>query len=182
MGIDVKEIREATMEADATMADAATGAVVTAVDAAVHPVRSVEKGVRRLRKRGEPVNRQLRRQASRTAADVPEITVDVVSGNLAERITLTGLRIARDRARRRDVIGDVLTAGLSVIHRGLSATVHEVGKFEKATEPPTRNGARSSSPARRSTTARSRRTTSRKTTTTRRTTRSTARRTARSRT
>ncbi|HEX6547539.1 MAG TPA: hypothetical protein VF134_02210 [Candidatus Dormibacteraeota bacterium] len=160
MGIDVKEIRDSTMEAEETMAGAATGAIVTAVDAATHPGRTI----RRLERRGEPVNRSLRRQANRTADDIQEAAVDVVSGNLAERITLAGIRLAKSRARRKDVIGDVLSAGLSVLHRGLSATAHEVGKFEKATEPPSRPTARRTSPARRSSTrtTRSRRSTARR--------------------
>lgn len=174
MSIDVKQIREGVTETEETLANAATGAIVSAVGAAANPVSTVRRTVRRLEKRGEPVNRRLERRVERTTEDALDMTVDVVSGNLAERITLAGIRIARDRARRRDMVGDVLFRGMELIHRGLSGYAREVGKFETATEPPARNGERS--PARRSASARPRtrrptrtRTAARRTTTRRRT-------------
>ena len=183
MGIDIKEIRDEAMDAERTMADATTGAIVSVVDAATHPVGTVRKSVRRLAKRGEPVNRRVERRVNRTADEVTETTIDVVTGNLAERFALRGIRMVRDRSRKRDMLGDVLFRGLDLFNTALDGTAKELGKFQKASEPPARSGERRSSPARRSTASRARataRSTSRtKTTRTRRTTtraKSTARR------
>ena len=156
MGIDIKEMRDGTIEAERTMADATTGVVVSVVDAATDPVGTVRKSVRRLARRGEPVNRRVERRVNRTADEVTEVTVDVVSGNLAERVALYGIRLLRDRSRRQDVVGDVLFRGLTLFNTALDGTASELGKFQKASEPPTRNGERRSAPARRSTSSRAR--------------------------
>ena len=169
MGIDIKEIRDDAMDAEKTMADAATGAIVSVVDAATHPVGTARKSVRRLAKRGEPVNRRVERRVSRTSGNVAEATIDVVSGNLAERVALFGIRMVRDRSRKQDMLGDVLHRGLDFFNTALDGTAKELGKFQKASEPPTRSGERKSSPARRSTSTRARATarSTRRTTTTR---------------
>lgn len=157
MSVDVREMREGVVDAEETMANAATGAIVSVVDAATDPVGAVRKTVRRLEKRGGPVNRRLERRVERAAEDAADTTVDVVSGNLAERVTLAGIRVVKNRARRRDVVGDVLFRGVELVHKGLNAYAGELSKFQNATEPPTRNGERSSSPARRSARGRTRR-------------------------
>lgn len=159
MSVDVREVREGVADAEETMANAATGAIVSVVDAAINPVGAVRKTVRRLEKRGEPVNRRLERRVERAAGDAMETTVDVVSGNLAERVTLAGIRVVKNRARRRDMMGDVLFRGVELVHKGLNAYAGELSKYQNATEPPTRNGERSSSPARRSARGRARRAT-----------------------
>lgn len=156
MSIDIKEIQEGAAEAQDTMANVATGAIVDMVDAASHPVSTVRKTARRLERKGDPINTQLRRQATRTRNEVMESVEDVVSGNLAERIALRGIRLTKARARRQDIVGDVLYVGLSLLHRGLRNTLHELNKFEDASVPPARGGERpSSSPARRATARRS---------------------------
>jgi hypothetical protein len=158
MSINIREIQEGAAEAQDTMADVATGAIVDMVDAASHPVSTVRKTARRLERKGEPVNTQLRRQATRTRHQVMDSVDDVVSGNLAERLALRGIRLTKARARRQDIVGDVLYVGLSLLHRGLRNTLHELNKFEDASQPPARGGERTSrtnsrpaSPARRST-------------------------------
>jgi hypothetical protein len=159
MSINIKEIQEGVAEAQDTMANVATGAIVDMVDAASHPVSSVRKTARRLERQGDPVNTQLRRQATRTRNQVMESVDDVVSGNLAERLALRGIRLTKARARRKDIVGDVLYVGLSLLHRGLRNTLHELNKFEDASQPPARGSERSprsSSPARRSTAGRAR--------------------------
>ena len=158
MSINIKDIQEGTAEAQDTMANLATGAIVDIVDAASHPVSRVRKTARRLERQGDPVNTQLRRQATRTRHQVMESVDDVVSGNLAERMALRGIRLTKARARRQDIVGDVLYVGLSLLHRGLRNTLHELNKFEDASQPPARGSERSSrpsSPARRSTARRS---------------------------
>lgn len=121
MSIDVKDIRETVSESEETLADATTGAVVSAVEAATDPVTTVRKTVRRLEKRGEPVNRRIERRVERTANRALGTASDVVTLKLAERLTLRGIRMAKDRARRRDTVGDVLFRGFEILHRGLDS-------------------------------------------------------------
>jgi hypothetical protein len=92
---------------------------------------------------------------------VAEAVEDAVSGNLAERLALKGIRATKNRARRQDILGDVLYVGLSLLHRGVSVTLRQLNKLEDASQPPARTGAtsRSASPARRSSTGRARRST-----------------------
>ncbi len=153
MSIDIKEIREGAAEAQETVADVATGAIVDLVDAATHPVSTA----RRLERKGEPVNKEIRRQVSRqvtrTRKEVVEAVDDVVSGNLAERLTLQGIRATRNRARREDIVGDVLYVGLSLLHRGLRGTVRQLNKLEDASQPPARSSATSRSSSRGGSTA-----------------------------
>lgn len=173
MGIDIREMREGAVEAQDTAANVTTGAIVGLVGAATDPIGTVRKTVRRLDRAGDPVNTQLRRRATQTRNEVSETAGDVVSGNLAQRFALHGISMVKDRARRKDVVGDVLFLGLTYLHRGLQGYRSEVGKFETALQPPVRNGeTRNSGSARRSTTTRARRTAA--------TARRTAKRTARS--
>lgn len=156
MGIDIKEMRDNAIEAQDRAANVATGAIVGLVGAATNPVGAVRSTVRRLDRKGDPVNTQLRRQATRTRNEVIETADDVLSGNLAERVALRSIRMLKDRSRRKDVVGDVLFLGISYLHRGLTAYEREVGKFQDASEPPVRNGeSRNSGSARRSTRTRS---------------------------
>ena len=155
MSIDIKEIQEGAAEAQETVADVATGAIVDMVGAATHPVSTVRRTARRLERQGDPVNTQIRRQVTRTRHEVAEAVEDVVSGNLAQRLALKGIRATKNRARRKDIVGDVLYVGISLLHRGLSTTVHGLNKFEDASQPPARSA--SASPARRSTATRTRR-------------------------
>jgi hypothetical protein len=179
MSIDVKEVRDGVVDTEKAFANVATGAILSAVDAASNPIATARKTARRLEKRGEPVNRRLERRAERTGERAVEATVDVVSGNLAERLTLAGIRLAKARARRRDPIGDVVFRAMELVHRGLKNYVDEVQKFQTATEPPTRNGEHRASPARRSSARRTTRAAARTTRTRRSTARSSQRTTAR---
>jgi|SRR5690349_17910314 hypothetical protein len=159
MSIDIQEIQEGAAEAQETVADVATGAVVDLVDKATHPVSTVRKTARRLERKGDPVNTQIKRQVTRTRHEVEETVEDVVSGNLAERLALQSIRATRNRARRLDIVGDVLYVGLSLFHRGVGVTRRRLSKLEDASNPPARNGsaARTASPARRSSRTRTRR-------------------------
>ena len=82
MSIDIQEIQEGAAEAQETVADIATGAVVDIVEKATHPVSTARKTARRLERKGEPVNTQLKRQVTRTRHEVEDAVEDVVSGNL----------------------------------------------------------------------------------------------------
>ena len=155
MSIDIKESQEGAAEARETAADVATGAIVDMVGAATHPVSTARRTARRLERQGDPVNTRIRRQVTRTRHEVADAVDDVVSGNLAQRIALKGIRATKNRARRKDIVGDVLYVGLSFLHRGLSTTVHQLNKLEDASQPPARNA--SASVARRSNSGRARR-------------------------
>jgi len=155
MSIDIKEIQEGAAEARETVADVATGAIVDVVGAATHPVTTARRTVRRLKRQGDPVNTRIGRQVTRTRREVKEAVDDVVSGNLAQRLALKGIRATRNRARRQDIVGDVLYVGLSLLHRGLSDTLHQLNKLEDASQPPARSA--SAAPTRRASTGRSRR-------------------------
>lgn len=162
MSIDIKEVRNETREgageARETVTNAATGAVVSMMDAATDPVGTARREVRRLARRGEPVNRRVAQRVERTTDEVIETADDVVSGNLAVRLALNGIRVVRNRSRRKDVIGDVLHGGLSLVNTVLDGTARELGKFQQATQPPSRSAERRPSPARRSPARRARRT------------------------
>ncbi len=157
MSIDIQEIQEGAAEAQETVTDVATGAVVDLVDKATHPVSTVRKTARRLERKGDPVNTQIKRQITRTRHEVEETVEDVVSGNLAERLALKSIRATKARARRLDIVGDVLYVGLSLFHRGVGGTRRRLSKLEDASQPPSRNGSstRTASPARRSSAQRS---------------------------
>src|SRR5205823_5509686 len=138
MSIDIQEIQEGAAEAQETVADIATGAVVDIVEKATHPVSTARKTARRLERKGEPVNTQLKRQVTRTRHEVEDAIEDVVSGNLAERLALKSIRATKNRARRLDIVGDVLYVGLSLFHRGVSGTRSRLTKLEDASQPPAR--------------------------------------------
>ncbi|HEX6348469.1 MAG TPA: hypothetical protein VF160_03670 [Candidatus Dormibacteraeota bacterium] len=153
MSIDIQEIQEGVAEAQETVADVATGAIVDVVDKATHPITSVRRTARRLERKGDPVNTQIKRQVTRTRHEVEDAVEDVVSGNLAERVAIRSLRATKNRARRLDIVGDVLYVGLSLFHRGVGGTRRRLSKLEDASQPPARNGSttRTASPSRRRT-------------------------------
>jgi len=142
MSIDINEIQEGAAEVQDTVADVATGAVVDIVDKATHPITTVRKTARRLERKGEPVNTEIKRQVARTRHQVEDAVEEVVSGSFAERLALRGIRVTKNRARRQDIVGDVLYIGLSLFHQGLTGTRRRLGKLEDATRLPVRTGAR----------------------------------------
>lgn len=141
-----------------TAADTTTGAIVSVVDAAANPSGTARKAGRRLARKGAPVNTRLRRSATRTGNEVTAAAEDVISGNLAERVALQGIRILKNRARRRDMVGDVLHQGLRAVSVALDGTARELGKFQEATRPPVRSGESRGAAARRSPANQARRT------------------------
>lgn len=120
MGIDIQELREGPVEApDAIAATAKT------------------------------IRRTVRRRATGARKQIEGTANAVITGNLPSRAALHGLRLAKDRARRKDIVGNVLYVGLSYLHRGLTAYERELGKFQAATRPPVRNGGNGGNGARR---------------------------------
>jgi len=179
MELEVKDVTDQAKETEATLADAATGVVVAMADAASHPFRTARREVRRLERQGAPVNRKLDRNVKRAAGEAAEFTEDVIDGTLPERWALTGIRVLKNRARRKDTVGELLFRGFQVVNGGLERYLKTVQRFEDATEPPARGSG--SSGARKPTTAGTARSTARKARSTARRARSTATR-ARTRT
>jgi hypothetical protein len=178
MEFEVTEITETVGEDANRAADVAAGAVVEAADAAVHPISTLKKQARRLEKKGRPITRAAERDVEKAAEQAFEMTYDVVSGALPERVALAGIRVLKNQARRKDVVGDVAFRTLKLMNMGFERALRTLNKFEDASEPPAREPKRRS--ATRSTTRRrtaaARSTTRRTTTRARRTTRRTARR------
>lgn len=130
MSVDVKDMREEAAEA-------------------VEPATNATEG--------EPVNRRVERRVQEAADDAAEAIADVVSGNLAERLALNGIRVISNRSRKQDLIGNVLHRGLGIFNTVLDGTAKELGKFQAASRPPARSGGRrNTAAARRSTSRRAR--------------------------
>jgi len=170
MAVDIKKAvenaAETTVETGAMGADLVSGAAVTVAEnvsrAVTHPVREVRK----LERRGAQANKQL----SHDVAELIEDTEEAFEAVMPEKVALLGIHAIKQRARRKDLIGDVAYRTLEVINGGLETVLRTLNRFENATEPPARPTAargRTASPARRSTksraTGRVRRTARRKT-------------------
>jgi hypothetical protein len=178
MEFEVTEITESVGEDANRAADVAAGAVLEAADAAVHPISTLKKQARRLEKKGRPITRAAERDVEKAAEQAVEMTYDVVSGALPERVALAGIRVLRGQARRQDMLGAVAYQTLKLMNTGFERALRTLNKFENASEPPAREPRRRSTSSSRST----RRSTSRRTAAARTTTRRTAtraRRTAR---
>ena len=176
MEFEVKEITETVSDDAGRVADMAAGAVAEAADAAVHPIATFKKQARRLEKKGRPITRAAEKDVEKATEQAFEITTDVVSGALPERVALAGIKMLKGQARRNDMVGDVAYRTLKLMNMGLERALKTLNKFEDASEPPARQPRRSSarSTRRRSGTART--ATRRTATRARRTTRRTARR------
>lgn len=145
MELEVKDVTGQAKDAESTLADAATGVVLSMADAATHPVRTVRREVRKLERKGAPVNRRVDRQVKRAAGEAAEFTEDVIDGTAPERWALTGIRMLKDRARRKDTLGDLLYQGLAVVNGGLERYLKTVQRFESATTPPAKGSGSTSS-------------------------------------
>src|SRR5918912_2977236 len=82
------------------VADLATGAIVGVADAATHPLQTLRNQARQLRRRGQPVNEDLVKDAGAAGEQFAETGEEVASGRLAERIALQGVRLVKQQARR----------------------------------------------------------------------------------
>jgi len=138
MELEMKDIQNDTKEAEATMSDAATGAVLGIVDAASHPVSTAKREIRKLEHRGQPVNRKLARQVERNLDEAVETTGEFLDGTIPEKFVLSGLRLVKNTARRRDLVGNVAYRTLEVLNGGLEMTLRTLNRLENASEPPAR--------------------------------------------
>ena len=175
MEFEVKEITETVNEEANRVADVAAGAVVEAADAAVHPIATLKKQARRLEKKGQPITRAAEKDVEKATEQALEMTYDVVSGALPERVALAGIKVLKGQARRNDVVGDFAYRTLKLMNIGFERALRTLNRFEDASEPPAREPRRRSASSRRRTAA-VRSSTRRTATRARRTTRRTARR------
>ena len=144
MAVEIRETSEKTVE-NATMgADLVTGAAVTVAEnvtrAVSHPVREA----RRIERRGAAANKRF----SRDVADFVEDTTEVIDAIMPEKVALLGIHAIKDRARRKDLIGDVAYRTLELVNGGLEAVLGTLNRLERATTPPTRPGTSHTRPAR----------------------------------
>src|SRR5919201_2760986 len=147
MEFEVKEITETVNEDANRVADVAAGAVVEAADAAVHPIATLKKQARRLEKKGQPITRAAERDVEKATEQALEMTYDVVSGALPERVALAGIRVLKGQARRNDMVGNVAYRTLKLMNMGLERALRTLKKFEDASEPPAREPKRRRSKA-----------------------------------
>lgn len=111
-------------------ADLLAGATAAAVETVTHPVRTIRK----LERKGAPINRGIRTSAVRQA----EETGEALQAYLPEQVLLGGLRLVKERARRRDLIGEIAFRALEIINDGLGAATAVVRRMERASTPPSR--------------------------------------------
>ena len=140
MAVEIKQsargAAEDTVETTVMGADLVTGAAVTVAEnvsrAVSHPVREAHK----IERRGAAANRQIRRRVSGVVDDAVE-TLDAV---MPEKVALLGIRAVKERARRKDLVGDVAYRTLEFVNGGLEMVLGTLNRLERATEPPTRPG------------------------------------------
>ena len=140
MAIEIKETAseaaERTVENTVMGADLVTGAAVTVVEnvarAVSHPVREAHK----IERRGAAANTRMRRRVSGAVEDAAE-RIDAV---MPEKVFLFGVHAIKERARRKDVLGDVAYRALEVVNGGLEMVLGTLNRLERATKPPTRPG------------------------------------------
>lgn len=123
-------------------ADTATGATAEAVEASTDTASAGTRQVRRLERRGGPLNRQLRRQVRRATEQAVQTTVGVFDGTIPGRLVLRGFGVVRDRARERDMIGEFAFRYLQLVHGGVERAARSLARLEDATTPPARHGGR----------------------------------------
>lgn len=136
MAVEIKETTEKAVENVVMGADLVTGAAVTVAEnvsrAISHPVREARK----IERRGAAANKQF----GRDVADLVEETGEAIEAIMPEKVALFGIHAIKDRARRKDLIGDVAYRTLELVNGGLEAVVVTLNRLERATKPPTRTG------------------------------------------
>lgn len=131
---NVVKSAEAVEEQGAMGADLLTGAAAAAVETVAHPGRTMRK----LERKGAPINREIRTSSVRRA----DHTANALQAYLPEQIVLGGLRLVKERARRKDLIGTIAYRTLEVINDGLGVATSVVKRMERASTPPSRGTAK----------------------------------------
>ena len=148
MAVEIKETTESAVEnavENVTMgADLVTGAAVTVAEnvtrAVSHPVREARK----IERRGAAANTRF----GRDVADFVEDTTEGIDAIMPEKVALLGIHAIKDRARRKDLMGDIAYRTLELVNGGLEAVLGTLNRLERATTPPTRPGTTHTRPAR----------------------------------
>ncbi len=127
MAVEIKETTESAVEnavENVTMgADLVTGAAVTVAEnvtrAVSHPVREARK----IERRGAAANKRF----GRDVADFVEDTTEGIDAIMPEKVALLGIHAIKDRARRKDLMGDIAYRTLELVNGGLEAHPHPPG-------------------------------------------------------
>ena len=169
------EVGSVVMGVDLVSGTAATVAenITRAVS---HPTREAHK----IERRGAAVNKRI----GQDMAGLAENTTEAIDAMMPEKLALFGIHVIKNRARRKDLVGDFAYRTLEFVNGGLEAVLGTLNRLERATQPPTRPGTSHKRPSRpvRKATGSARRTAGRAAASTTKTVRSTARRgTARAR-
>lgn len=118
--------------------DAATGAAAEIVEATSDPVGTATRQARRLERRGAPVNRHVERRVRRATARAVQTTTSVLDGTIPERLLIRSLHVMKNRARRRDLVGEAAFRYLQLVHRQFGRAAKSLSRFEDASQPPAR--------------------------------------------
>jgi len=148
MAVEIKETNnsavESAVEGAVTGADLVSGAAVTVAEnvtrAISHPVREARK----IERRGAAANKRL----GKDVAGFVDDTAEAIDAIMPEKVALLGIHAIKDRARRKDLIGDVAYRTLELVNGGLEAVLGTLNRLEKATTPPTRPGTAHTRPSR----------------------------------
>jgi hypothetical protein len=148
MAIEIKEtsenVAENVVENVVMGADLVTGAAVTVAENVTRAVNHPVREARKIERRGARVNQRF----GKDVAGIMEDTVEMVGAIMPEKVALLGIHAIKDRARRKDLIGDVAYRTLELVNGGLDAVLGTLNRLEKATTPPTRPGTTHTRPAR----------------------------------
>ncbi|HEY8681232.1 MAG TPA: hypothetical protein VIN01_09290 [Candidatus Dormibacteraeota bacterium] len=148
MAVEIKETTEKTVDnivENAVMgADLVTGAAVTVAENVTRTVSHPVREARKIERRGAAANKRF----GKDVAGLMEDTVEVIDAMMPEKVALRGIHVIKDRARRKDLIGDVAYRTLELVNGGLEAVLGTLNRLERATEPPTRPGTTHTRPAR----------------------------------
>jgi hypothetical protein len=148
MAVEIKETSESAVEnatENALMgADLVTGAAVTVAENVTRAINHPVREARKIERRGAAANKKL----SKDVADFVEETTEAIDGLLPEKVALLGIYAIKERARRKDLVGDVAFRTLALVNGGLEAVLGTLNRLERATTPPTRSGTTHTRPAR----------------------------------
>ena len=148
MAIEIKEtsenVAENVVENVVMGADLVTGAAVTVAENVTRAVNHPVREARKIERRGAAANKRF----GKDVAGLMEDTVEVIDAMMPEKVALRGIHVIKDRARRKDLIGDVAYRTLELVNGGLEAVLGTLNRLERATEPPTRPGTTHTRPAR----------------------------------
>jgi hypothetical protein len=144
MAVEIKEANESAVENAVMGADLVTGAAVTVAENVTRAINHPVREARKIERRGAAANRRF----SKDVASFVEDTSDAIDAIMPEKVALLGIHAIKDRARRKDLIGDVAYRTLELVNGGIEAMLGTLNRLERATQPPTRPGTTHTRPAR----------------------------------